>query len=287
MKWNSRLSKRLGCDSAPRGSRTHSAFTLIELLVVIAIIAILAALLLPALSRAKVQARSIACKNRLHQMGLALAMYVEDNRQSYPFWRWIPDVDVPGSFGILGATSWEESLQRYYPIVWTNSAYHCPGYRGVIARQGSSFLSSYAYNALGAAAVSYAGNTPGISLDGGPSLGLNGAQGSHGVQRPVGEQQVAAPSEMFAIGESRAISVNQSPTFSTAYVGSGVDWGTPTSLSSAFGIYWTSPERHGKNYNVVCCDGHVSGLDRFVFFESDKTAVNWNSDHREHREVWP
>ena len=59
-------------------------FTLIELLVVIAIIGILAALLLPAVSTAKGYAKSVACKNHLHQMGAALQMYVHDNQNQFP-----------------------------------------------------------------------------------------------------------------------------------------------------------------------------------------------------------
>jgi prepilin-type N-terminal cleavage/methylation domain-containing protein len=80
-----RRPKSAGASKAATAtSGGQGGFTLIELLVVIAIIAILAALLLPALGKAREKGKAIACMNNLKQIGLAQAIYINDNQNRFP-----------------------------------------------------------------------------------------------------------------------------------------------------------------------------------------------------------
>ena len=102
--------------------KLRDAFTLIELLVVIAIIAILAAMLLPALARAKQKAKQTNCINNMREVGIALVMYVGDYNQ-YPSCYW-PNTSMEGTTAGQNNYVW---MTRLLTLMGNNrNAFFCP-----------------------------------------------------------------------------------------------------------------------------------------------------------------
>ncbi len=283
-----------------RRARGGPAFTLIELLVVIAIIGILAAMLLPALNRATEAGRTASCKSNLRQYGLALRMYVEDFQLYPPHGALNTNYFGPGSEGI--GQYWEWRLRPYIGKRGANSWRDipgplCPSYTHL---QGSTFYPwfSYGYNRMGAGDV---------FVSSGGTLGLGGDYIYTSnpyvkwVMRPIGESEVAIPSDMIAIGD--------------AYIwwddpGSAYNFCGNDDLGQGFNylVNWYGPDlqgqgrsspnerdprrwiraRHNQRWNIVFCDGHVENLRNLQLWDyrSDAVLMRWYRDHRPHRDIW-
>lgn len=112
-----------------RSRKSITAFTLIELLVVIAIIAILAAMLLPALAKAKDRAKTIQCLNNLKQVGIFLQLYTDDNQDVFPS-DWGQKGQQAGMTTYQNYDDWWGVYMNAYSATNVN-LFHCPVLQGV------------------------------------------------------------------------------------------------------------------------------------------------------------
>ena len=136
--------------NARRHRNAAGAFTLIELLVVIAIIAILAAMLLPALSKAKRKADRVSCMSNLRQIGLFMQYFTDDNLDTFPAHRNQGERDN----ATTALTNWWGTCVIGYARNMTN-LFHCPAIKSRQVENGAIWdwkfdrhLVGYGYNAF-------------------------------------------------------------------------------------------------------------------------------------------
>ena len=116
----------------------RNGFTLIELLVVVSIIALLVSILLPALGKAREQAKSAVCMSHLRQIGIAIPMYGMDHSDYMPPYKSVSHYTADGSFTDPGGTTYMQ-----YDCYTLLTTWFFPGAYSDPARDGDGFLGIY------------------------------------------------------------------------------------------------------------------------------------------------
>ena len=246
------ISTRLTTNTTRARSRTQHrpAFTLIELLVVIAIIAILAALLLPALARARARGQQTYCLNNLHQIGLFMQFYTDENNDTFPAHR---NQGINDSNPTFSLTNWWGTVIVTYGGGRSN-LFHDPAITGKRLDDGTTWQWAFDCHLVG--------------------YGYNGFFLGH---HPYGPWALTVGNVVFSGGDSLKRASVRSPS-DNLLVGDKEPYGTPPAWSSS--LWWES----------ACMDPNVVQHSSFPTYEGVEpkrhlgmAVVSVNDGHSEAR----